>query len=132
MRTAEGVEVRLDDVTLYRRDQDWRDVVYREYADQAPLPNPGGGEREAALLVEVAVDGAYTCFYGQHVDRVILDRVLEDLQFLVEQLDRLYPKDQPRGRCLTFGDWGRCWERDGHEGDHRFPSAPQGYEEAGQ
>lgn len=117
-----NTEIHIDDITFYRRDKEWRDVVFKEFGGQKPLPQPGGGEREAALLIEVAVDGMFTIVYGQQVTRVVLDRVVEDLQYLRDRLDGIYPGEQGRGRCLDFGTWGRCGLEGGHEGDHDFPT----------
>lgn len=117
-----NTEIHIDDITFYRRDLQWRDVVFKDFDGQHCLPRPGGGEREAALLIEVAVDGMFTIVYGQQVTRVVLDRVIEDLQYLVGQLDAVFPGEQSRGRCLQFGSWGRCGLPGGHESECDFPT----------
>jgi len=115
----------LKDVTFHRRDIDeygTGTVVWVDHSGDLPLPAPDGRGELGALLIQVGVDGIYTVIHHQDGDRAVLAKVIEDLTFLLKRLDGVYPDDEPRGRCLMFGDWGRCWSDHGHGDDHRFPN----------
>jgi hypothetical protein len=78
------------------------------------------------ILIELAVDGdidVVSTQLGQTADLVALDRAIETLRRLRDGLTAMYPEGQTRaGRCLVYGDWGRCTAENGHEDAHAFPS----------
>lgn len=113
----------LGDATFYRADD--TSVVWVDADGEAPLPNPGGGSRDAALLIQIGVDGQFTTVHGQGGDRNVIAKAISELQFLLEALDATYLAGQARGTCLDHGDWGRCTLDDEHDGEHAFPTQQQ-------
>ncbi|MFL6024433.1 MAG: hypothetical protein ACJ72O_13935 [Marmoricola sp.] len=72
------------------------------------LPSPGGGRRDAALLIEVGVDGQYSLVHAQLNgvdDRAVLERAIKDLGILLAQMSRMYPDDAQRLDCIAHGGW---------------------------
>lgn len=104
-------------------------VVWVDHSGEMPLPGPEGDGELAKLLINVGVDGAYTIVHQQGGYVPELRKVIEDLMFLVERLEAIHPADESIGRCLEFGNWGRCRDYYGHPegeaGEHDFPTEEQ-------
>jgi hypothetical protein len=86
----------------------------------------GGGDDHGVIVVSINVDDDFdkvTVDLGQTGDMAALDRALETLSAVRDELARVYG-NRPRrlGRCLETGDNGRCTYRLGHESDHAFPT----------
>lgn len=115
----------IDDITFYRS-EDGDDVVWRDRSGDAPgVFGPSYPGDLGTLRIEVGVDGMFTIVeHRGGVDRVVLEKVIGDLQYLVKRLDGVYLPDEPRGKCTKFGDWGRCYGDAGHSDDHSFPDTP--------
>lgn len=109
----------ITDITFYRDDSSG--VVWVDRSGDLPFTEGGNRGEIASLRIEVGVDGFYTIVEHQQADRAALGKVISDLQYLVERLDAVYLPDEPRGRCLEFGDWGRCHGSHGHD-EHNFPT----------
>lgn len=120
-------DILISDVTFYR--DNGGPLVWADHQAHEALPRIGGGSREGALLVQMLVDGDITVVHHDCMDRVMLERVISDLGEILEGLDAMYPAGQSRGRCLSYGDWGRCWDKAGHTADHSYPKPPADYAE---
>ena len=110
----------IDDFTAYDGD---RQTSWRNHVD---LPSPEGGTRAGAILVELDVDGEMDIVSGdlhQTADLRAIERAIVALQHLHAALAQCYPEElRWAGRCMEHGDWGRCYGRDGHDGQHQLPT----------
>ena len=93
----------------------------------ADIPRVTSGSREAAILVELDVDGDIDLIHAdlcQTGDKRAITRAIVGLQRTLTALEDMYPEGwAPVGRCMGQGDWGRCYDRDGHKGAHKFPTS---------
>ena len=104
------------------QDEPDRQVIWHADTD---LTMPGGGTQEGLIMVCLDVDGQMDMVYAdlrQSGDLASLDRAIAILQRVRDGLDDLYAGRNAAGRCFGWGDWGRCYHRHGHDGDHRFPT----------
>lgn len=102
-------------------------VDYRGLPDDMPCKPGALGLHHGAVLVRLDVDGEWSDVVnvaaGRSSDLSVLRRVIDTLIQVRDQIERMVPEDQRwAGQCMASGDWGRCEGREGHGGDHDFPT----------
>lgn len=116
---------RIDVLNLDVSDMDY---IKWDSTAQLRLPKQSGGSDEGRLFIRFLVDGQ-----GEHVfadlgrtgDIAAIDRAIDTLTEIRNELSRLYDGRQHPGQCLTWGDLGRCNSDDEHPGACTFPKGAQ-------
>ena len=95
-------------------------VVYRDNFDDVKAIHNDG-----RLDIRIGVDALWTIVtadrYGT-AQLTLIERAIAALTEVRDQLERLTPDTAREARCLAQGDWGRCYGREGHPGNHEFPT----------